>query len=624
VSIASSSEAAPAVHDVFEAAILEHVPAAVIVADERLRVTYCNPAAAELFGASGQGTPGWPLAELFQAEGATQQIARGDYAGELQCRRRDGRVFPAQVRARPLALGQSSARGVVLSIHEVARTEAELRKSDELLRLAQVAAMVGIWEWDPATQTLSWTPELAALYGYPAEDVHSYSDWSSRVNPDDLRRIEEERARAVAERRPFDLEFRMQQPSGVTRWLKARGGAIYDEQGRPTRVFGITVDVTERKRFEEALRESDRKDEFLAVLSHELRNPLTPIKNSLAILDRVVPGAPQALRAQAIIGRQVHHLTRMVDDLLDVTRIARGKAALQRERLDLGEVVGRTVEDYRAAFAEGGVAFADAISAEPMWLTGDATRIAQVVGNLLGNAVKYTPRGGSVELTLERASDAALLRVRDNGHGIAPDVLEHVFEPFAQAPQTPDRKSGGLGLGLALVKGFVQLHGGTVAASSRGVGGGAEFAVRLPLEPVMAAEAEPEARDRPVRCRRVLIIEDNMDAADTLRDVLELCGHEVRVAFDGPEGLRVAGDFRPEVVLCDIGLPGMTGYEVARALRSDDRLRGVSLVALTGYSLPEDQRRAADAGFAYHIRKPPNLDELIDLLDTARSDGEAL
>ena len=247
-------------------------------------------------------------------------------------------------------------------MHEVARTEAELRKSDELLRLAQVAAMVGIWEWDPATQTLSWTPELAALYGYSPEDVHSYSDWSSRVNPNDLRRVEDERARALAEHRPFDVEFRMEHPSGVIRWLRARGGAIYDEQGRPSRVFGITVDVTERRRFEEALREADRKDEFLAVLSHELRNPLTPIKNSLAILERAAPGGAQALRAQTVIGRQVHHLTRLVDDLLDVTRIARGKAQLQRERFELGEVVGRTVEDYRATFADGGVAFADAIS----------------------------------------------------------------------------------------------------------------------------------------------------------------------------------------------------------------------------------------------------------------------
>ena len=607
--------------DTFEATILEHVRAAVIVANERLWVTYCNPAAAELLCRFGEATLGWPLGELFQAEGVAQQMARRDYAGELLCHRRDGSTFPAQVRATPLELSGGSARRVILSLHEVARTEAELRKSDELLRLAQVAAMVGIWEWDPATQSLSWTPELAALYGYSPEDVHSYSDWSSRVNPNDLRRVEDERARALAEHRPFDVEFRMEHPSGVIRWLRARGGAIYDEQGRPSRVFGITVDVTERRRFEEALREADRKDEFLAVLSHELRNPLTPIKNSLAILERAPPGGAQALRAQTVIGRQVHHLTRLVDDLLDVTRIARGKAQLQRERFELGEVVGRTVEDYRATFADGGVAFADAISAEPMWLTGDATRIAQVVGNLLGNAAKFTPRGGSVELTLERASDAAILRVRDNGNGIAPDVLDHVFEPFAQAPQTPDRKSGGLGLGLALVQGFVQLHDGSVAVSSGGIGQGAEFTVRLPLEASAVAGVEPGGPDRSVRSRRVLIIEDNVDAADSLREVLELCGHEVRVAFDGREGLRVAGAFVPEVVLCDIGLPGMTGYEVARALRSDDRLGGAVLVALTGYSLPEDQRRATDAGFAYHVKKPPNLDELLRLVEAPFNEG---
>jgi PAS domain S-box-containing protein len=624
VSRRNSSEAASAVQDTFEATILEHVRAAVIVANERLRVTYCNPAATKLLRCSGGGTLGWPLTELFQAEGVAQQMARGDYAGELRCQRPDGSTFPAQVRATPLELSAGNVRGVVLSMHEVARTEAELRKSDELLRLAQVAAMVGIWELDPATQTLSWTPELAALYGYSPEDVHTYSDWSSRVNPNDLRRVEDERARALAEHRPFDVEFRMDHPSGVRRWLRARGGAIYDEQGRPSRVFGITVDVTERRRFEETLREADRKDEFLAVLSHELRNPLTPIKNSLAILERAAPGGAQALRAQAVIGRQVHHLTRLVDDLLDVTRIARGKAQLQRDRFELGGVVGRTVEDYRATFADGGVAFADAISAAPMWLTGDATRIAQVVGNLLGNAAKFTPRGGSVRLTLERAGDAAVLRVRDDGHGIAPDVIDHVFEPFAQAPQTPDRKSGGLGLGLALVKGFVQLHDGSVAVSSGGVGRGAEFTVRLPIEASAVVGAEPEGSNRSGRGRRVLIIEDNVDAADTLQEVLELCGHEVRVALDGPEGLRVAGAFGPEVVLCDIGLPGMTGYEVARAFRSDERLRGALLVALTGYSLPEDRRLATEAGFAYHVRKPPNLDELLRLLEAAPSGGQLL
>jgi PAS domain S-box-containing protein len=622
VFIATSGEAAAAAHGAFERAILEHVRAAVIVADERLQVTYCNPAADELLGASGERTLGWPLAELFQGEGATQQVARCDYTGELQCRRRDGSVFVAHVRAAPLKLPGMSAPGVVLSMHEVARAEAELRKSHELLRLAQVAAMVGIWEWDPTTQELWWTPELAVLYGYPAEDVHSYSDWSSRVDPNDLRRVEDERTRALAEHRPFDVEFRLETPSGTTRWLRTRGGAIYDEHGRPSRVFGITIDMTERRRVEEALREAERKDEFLAVLSHELRNPLTPIRNSLAILERAVPGGSQALRAQAIIGRQVGHLARLVDDLLDVTRIARGKAQLQRERFELGEIVGRTVEDYRAAFVDGGIAFAEAISADPMWLVGDATRIAQVVGNLLANAAKFTPRGGRVKLTLERADDTAELRVRDDGQGIAPDVLDHVFEAFAQAPQTPDRKGGGLGLGLALVRGFVQLHGGSVAVSSAGVGRGAEFTVHLPLEAMPVMRAEPRASNRPVRRRRVLIIEDNTDAADTLREVLELCGHEVRVAFDGPEGLRVAGAFDPDVLLCDIGLPGMTGYEVARTLRADERLRGTVLVALTGYSLPDDLRRASDAGFAHHVRKPPNLDELIRLLDATGGERE--
>jgi two-component system CheB/CheR fusion protein len=393
--------------------------------------------------------------------------------------------------------------------------------------------------------------------------------------------------------------------------------------------FAVTfTDVTARRRAEaereaseRALRESDerlqeadrRKDEFLATLSHELRNPLAPIQSSLYILDRAPPGSDRARRSLEVIRRQAGHLSRLVDDLLDVTRIARGKIRLQRDRVDLAEVVRRTVEDYRASFADGGVHFEARLAGRPLWAEADATRIAQVVGNLLGNALKFTPRGGKVELRLREEDRSALLRVRDTGVGIAAADLGRLFEPFSQAEQTLDRTRGGLGLGLALVRGLVELHGGTASAASEGPGRGAEFTVRLPLAPAPAAAASAP-RSRPGGRCRVLVVEDDADAASSLAEVLELWGHEVRIAHDGPAALAAARTFRPEVVLCDLGLPGMSGHDVARAFRADPELREAHLVALSGYAQPEDVQRAAESGFEHHLAKPPSLEVLEDLL----------
>jgi signal transduction histidine kinase/ActR/RegA family two-component response regulator len=389
--------------------------------------------------------------------------------------------------------------------------------------------------------------------------------------------------------------------------------------GRPEdrQVAILFNDITRRREADEALRaanqqlaEADRrKDEFLAVLSHELRTPLAPIKNSLFVLDRAAPGGEQARRARAVMERQVDHMTRLVSDLLDVSRITHGKIRLQRERIDLREVVGRTLEDLRSVFAARGIELHGEQPERPVWVDGDATRLGQALGNLLHNSAKFTNEGGVVSVTVRPEGETAVLRVRDTGVGIAPVMLGQIFQPFTQADRTLDRSRGGLGLGLALVKGVAELHGGSVAANSEGVGRGSEFTLRLPVRPEPAAAAQPKltlAR----RPRRVLIIEDNEDAAESLKVALEMSEHEVALALDGPRGLELARAFKPEVVLCDIGLPGMDGYEVARALRSDDELRDIALVALTGYALPEDVERAKAAGFDRHIAKPPDLGAL--------------
>ncbi|MDM7916252.1 MAG: ATP-binding protein, partial [Candidatus Eisenbacteria bacterium] len=393
------------------------------------------------------------------------------------------------------------------------------------------------------------------------------------------------------------------------------------------------VDISDRKMAEDALRQANlqlaeadrRKNEFLAVLSHELRNPLAPIVNGLYILDRARAGGEEAKAAQKIIERQVRQLTRIVDDLLDVTRIARGKIRLQRERLELNDLVGRTIEDHRAIFQRGDVALEFEPAPTPVYVDGDWSRLGQSLGNLLQNAVKFTGQGGkvSVAVTVDPATRRAVLRVRDTGIGMTPETMSHLCEPFMQADMTLDRSRGGLGLGLALVKGIVDLHGGEIAAASPGLGQGSEFIIRLPLDLTKPRGTPAASAPKTSVSRRVLIIEDIADAATSLRLLLELCGHVVEVAGDGPGGIERAREFRPEVLLCDIGLPGMDGYEVARAFRADEALRDVFLVALSGYALPEDVQKAADAGFDQHMVKPPSLEKLQTLLSDPRGRPDA-
>ncbi len=362
-----------------------------------------------------------------------------------------------------------------------------------------------------------------------------------------------------------------------------------------------------QRKAEEALRDVDRrKDAFLSVLSHELRNPLAPIRNSIYILEHADPAGEQARRARAVIERQTEHLTRLVDDLLDVTRIAKGKIELRCARVDVVGIARRTAEDLRSVLAGRGLELALELPAGPVLVSGDATRLGQVLGNLLQNAAKFTPRGGAVTVSVRASADATELRVRDTGVGIAPDQLERIFEPFVQAERSLARTDGGLGLGLALVKGITELHGGTVRAESAGPGRGAELVVRLPLAAEASVPVAVAAGITPVpHGLRVLVVDDNPDAADSLAEIVQLFGHTTEVAYDGPTALARALASPPDVVLCDLGLPGMSGYDVARALRAAGP-DGVRLIAVSGYAQPDDLRRAADAGFDGHVAKPPD------------------
>ncbi|WP_242343460.1 PAS domain-containing hybrid sensor histidine kinase/response regulator [Anaeromyxobacter terrae] len=540
---------------------------------------------------------------------------RGETDGwtiEKRYLRKDGQTAWVVVTGSVLRDAEERPFRTVATVHDITarrRIEEDLRASEALLRLAQRAAHAGVWELDLIAGTAWMSPECHGLFGTAlAARGPDIAAWQRRMVPEDAAAAAAALSQAVKHGEEYSAEFRIQHPALGERWLWEIGRAEYDASGAAVRVRGIALDVTERKHAEQALVAADRrKDQFLAVLSHELRNPLAPMRNALDVLDRADPAGEPARRARAVLQRQLAHLSRLVDDLLDLTRISRGKIQLRKAPVSLGEVVRRAADDHRSLFAEAGVALDVHVPAAPVPVSGDATRLTQIVGNLLQNAAKFTPPGGHVLLELFALGADALLRVRDTGIGMEAEMLERLFEPFAQAEVSLERSRGGLGLGLALVRRLAELHGGQVYAHSEGLGAGAEFVVRLPVAATAAERAPVPATPAAGARRRVLVVDDNEDAAETLRDLLVLAGHEVAVAHDGEAAVEAARALRPDVVFCDIGLPKLDGYGVARACRADPATRGAYLVALTGYALPDDLRRAAEAGFDEHLAKPPPL-----------------
>ena len=395
---------------------------------------------------------------------------------------------------------------------------------------------------------------------------------------------------------------------------------IRDPDGRVVGVSKVARDIRAQKHAERALLEADRrKDEFLALLAHELRNPLGPIRHAVKILRARAPAPSELQWATSIIDRQAEHMSRLVEDLLDVSRITRGTIHLRQERVDIGNIVKSAVEASSALIDKAGHRLKVTVPPEPIYVDGDPTRLVQIVANLLDNAAKYTDPGGRVTVSAEREDDAAVIRVTDNGVGIAPDVLPEVFDMFTQAALTLERAQGGLGVGLSLVERLVRLHGGTVSAHSEGPGTGSEFTVRLPLAvkahdrvPHPAAE-EGQKPKAPTRCR-VLIVDDNEDSAASLGMLLRMIGHEVRMAHDGLEALSAAATFQPHVAILDIGLPKLNGYEVAKRIREQPWGRDMVLVALTGWGQDEHRRRSEESGFNHHLTKPVELDVLEELL----------
>jgi PAS domain S-box-containing protein len=741
----------------------------VIATDDEGRVTALNAVAEALTGWNEAEVLGRRSAEVFvivdeasgqPAEDPVQKVLREGTAVRLANHTllvsKDGRTIPIDDSAAPISTADGRLTGVVLVFREIAdrrrrereratllesehaaRAEAEM--SVEQLRLALEAGRMGTWEYRVGTAEVKWSPGLEAIHGFPPGAFPgTFEAFRGEIHPEDRERVLAAIRAAMEERRDHHVEYRIVRRDGAVRWVEGRGQVFSDSEGRPERMVGVCLDVTERTQAEDrfrlaveaapagmimvdrqgtivlanalterilgyardellgqsierllplrfrdphphhragffvdsrqrpmgvgrdlyalrkdgsevpveiglsplttadgqfvlaavtditdrkqaasALREADRrKDEFLAMLAHELRNPLGAITNAAQLLKQLGPPEGNLRWARDVIDRQAAHLARIVDDLLDVSRISRGQIRLRREPVPLAAAVALALETVRPLIDARRQRFSSSVPPGPIWVDGDTTRLAQVIGNLLGNAARYTPQGGAVSLSVAREGGEAVVRVRDTGIGIAKDMLPRVFDLFVQGERPADHAPGGLGLGLTLARRLTEMHGGKLDAASAGLGQGSEFIVRLPI---LQGEPPTERKIRPVLVyeaarRRILVVDDNADSAEALALALGAIGHEVRLAGDGPSALEVAAEFKPQVVLLDIGLPGMDGYEVARRLRARKEWAGVVLVALTGYGQEEDRRRARDAGFDHHLVKPIPPEAILALL----------
>jgi two-component system CheB/CheR fusion protein len=508
----------------------------------------------------------------------------------------------------------------VSDVTERARKDEDLRVANERFRIVSKATNDAIWDWDLATNSMWWNEGMTTLFGYaPGSIGPDLAWWHECVHPDDRGHVMASLDRAIRSRDPhWRSEYRFRRHDGTYRHVLDRGYTISDAQGKAARMIGSMSDVTEQKRAEDALRENDRrKDEFLAMLGHELRNPLAPIRTAVEILRRKGSPDPSLVRQRDVIARQVENLSRLVDDLLEVSRISRGTIRIQRGPTDSALVLARALESVRHQIDARHQVLAVAEPDHPIPLHVDATRLAQVLANLIQNASKYTATGGRIWVSVTAEEGHAVFLVRDSGQGIPPDMLEKVFEMFVQADRSIDRSQGGLGVGLTIVRRLVELHGGTVVAFSEGPGKGTAMTVRLPLSTeAPALTDQPAAIDAP-RKLKVFVVDDNEDAATTLAEFLSECGHAVTVAHDGIAALERFQSVDPDVVLLDIGLPRCDGYETARRMRRLPRTRRLALVALTGYGQADDQRLAREAGFDEHVVKPCDPDRLLAVLDRA-------
>jgi two-component system CheB/CheR fusion protein len=513
---------------------------------------------------------------------------------------------------------------VQLRTAALAASSESLRKSEERFRF--LAETIPSMVWITSTDgKLTYANRRWLEYrGLEAEPESPWPD--GELHPDDRDAWLTEWSKHLARGERFEIEARHRRHDGVYRWFLTRAAPRRTEAGEIVCWFGVTTDIHEQKAMQQQLLDADRrKDDFLAVLSHELRNPLAPIVNAVRTMRARAIADPDLAWCRDVIERQTDSLTQLVDELLDVSRISSGKVRLQREVVDIATIVDAAVETNRPLIDARRHQLVVERPDHPVCVDGDPTRLGQVFGNLINNSAKYTDVGGCITVRIEvdpspnGDGELAVVRVVDNGLGISPEMLPHVFQPFTQGELTIDRAQGGLGIGLSLVRSLVQLHGGTAHARSDGFGCGSEFVVRLPrvATPAPAVSATPSPAPKPEihpTPRRILVVDDNVDSAESLALLLRCFGHDVATASDGRSALAVAATMRPEVVLLDLGMPEMSGYETAKALRRETWARDIVLIAQTGWGMEEDRRRTTESGFDLHLTKPLDGEALIQLL----------
>jgi PAS domain S-box-containing protein len=504
---------------------------------------------------------------------------------------------------------------------ELARANRDVRDNEERLRLALAVAQVATWEWDLTSGRMRWSADPEVVFGFPAGSFGADARISHVVHPDDAGALSAAFER-VMETGDFEAEYRVIRPDGSIVWLADRGRVMQDANNQPNRILGVSVDLTRRKTLEEALRESDRrKDEFLATLAHELRNPLAPIRYAVKVLDLKGPGTAEQRWAVELIERQAQHMARLIDDLLDINRITRNTLELRKESLELSAVIATAVETVRPLIDRDGHKLTINLPSEKIHVNGDPVRLAQIFSNLLHNAAKYSKTergGGKIVLTARPDGPSVAVSIQDDGVGISQAMLPRVFEMFAQVGKSIDQSEGGLGIGLALAKRLVEMHGGHIEASSEGLGMGSQFTVYLPI-----ANVEPSAEEKSGKngmtneaARRILVADDNADVAESFEVMLQMFGHEVQTAFDGLEALERAEEFRPDVIVLDVGMPKLDGYETARRIRQQPWGQDVVLIAVTGWGNEEDKNRSAEAGFDIHLVKPVDADTILKSVAT--------
>jgi PAS domain S-box-containing protein len=516
-----------------------------------------------------------------------------------------------------IILGVIAQRRILVRSREA---ESALRDSEQRLQLIINGSGVATWDSDLRTGKTYWNARAFELFGFePTPDGSvTLEMWRSHTHPDDMEAVRRALERAHREHTNFAAEHRIVRAPDDVLWVKAFGRYDYDERGKAVRFAGLNLDITELKRAQEDLREADqRKDEFLAVLAHELRNPLAPLRDSLRLFERAAIVDPKLGTARQIMQRQIAQMVRLIDDLLDISRITRNKLELRKETTRVADALESALETCRPAITAAGHRLNVHMPSEALHAYADPIRLAQIFSNLLSNAVKYTQAGGEIMVTVAREQQQAVISISDSGVGIEPHNLSRIFEMFTQVRAEPERRLGGLGIGLALASQLVRLHGGTIVATSRGRGAGSTFAVRLPIvDPPQVLAPQPGARESSGAAdrRRVLVTDDNEDAATALALLLTHMGNDVQIAHDGQEALDVAAEFRPDLILMDVGMPRLDGLEATRRLRTTEWGRRATIVALTGWGQETDRRRSHEAGADAHLVKPVDPEALEKVL----------